>query len=598
MKKLLDYLEYTFETNFNASITNMCETATIVDRYHGKVWTDEQLQVLKDRGQPEEQFNVIAMFAHQLLGYYSNVISDTKALPRTPEDTDKANLLNSIRDFDNESSNWHSEGNELKLYGMLTGVSVARVRPVTVKVDGEDISTDAIGREHIYVKKEYVPWDEYVLDATSIKADYSDANFIHVMNWMTKADVISTFGKERIYKVTDDSDVFSTPASTMGYSRYNEFDSSKWNNAGKYLVIHSTLKDIDGRRWSIYWSKGTIFKRIEIDKGTVGEYKVTKIMNDKQEHYSIFRSILPSVTAIDQALIQIHMLINSNKILWSEGGIDPANKGVEKFMNSISRVNSLTKVLDLNKIKMVNLSGDVVKQYTIIDRALQRIQLMLGVNDSFLGVAYASDSGAKVNLQKGATIMALDYLTQRFLLMYKSVGEEEFRIIQRYMIAERHIRVEDNSTIEGYRWASINTPLRDEKGTPVAKLHKEDRLFLNINTTDIITANVDYVTKATSYINETQANQAMLETVANGMLGNFLMNADPAKFSILAEEAIKGLGTKSAPKVAQLFRDLSTEISDPNNPAGVDPASIPQLGGQPSNSQNLPVQGNPKNIEG
>ena len=69
-KKLLDYLESTLKRDFNSSIDDLCTTSTIVQLYHGNVWTKEEKKVLDDRGQEHEQFNVISMFAHQLLGYW------------------------------------------------------------------------------------------------------------------------------------------------------------------------------------------------------------------------------------------------------------------------------------------------------------------------------------------------------------------------------------------------------------------------------------------------------------------------------------------------------------------------------------------------
>ena len=62
---------------------------------------------------------------------------------------------------------------------------------------------------------------------------------------------------------------------------------------------------------------------------------------------------------------------------------------------------------------------------------------MLGINDSFLGMAFASDSGRKVKLQQNATIMSLRYITARMQAFYKSLGEDIVALVKQFYHAGR-----------------------------------------------------------------------------------------------------------------------------------------------------------------
>ena len=117
------------------------------------------------------------------------------------------------------------------------------------------------------------------------------------------------------------------------------------------------------------------------------------------------------------------------------------------------------------------MSKEVLDQYTLIDKALDRVQRVLGINDSFLGMAYASDSGRKVKLQQSATIMSLRYFTARIESFYQSLASDIANLAKQYYRASQFLRITDEMT--GIRWVEINKPMemfsgkRDDQGQPI-----------------------------------------------------------------------------------------------------------------------------------
>src|SRR5690606_39092586 len=132
--------------------------------------------------------------------------------------------------------------------------------------------------------------------------------------------------------------------------------------------------------------------------------------------------------AINQAVLKIQQMVNTEKVLVQEEAVED----LDKFIEAYNRVNGVIPVLDINGVKVEKLTRQIQEQYIIIDRALDRIQRVLGINDSFLGMAYASDSGRKVKLQQNATIMSLRYVTSRIEAFYKKLGGDLIGLIKQF----------------------------------------------------------------------------------------------------------------------------------------------------------------------
>ena len=574
----IEELKESFKYAFDMRAESMKEANEVVDLYHNIHYNGEQLQTLSDRGQPAETFNIIKLYARQLVGYYASVITSVTAVPDTPDDIPGSALLNDIVKHNDEISNWKVDSNEVKLYGLLTGMMCVHVRPRPVLDMEGNPKKDKFGRDIIFIDKSYVPWDEVLPDPDAKEKDYSDARFTHRYEWISEQKLIRTYGASRAairkLKAQESSNlVFQTTEKFNGvYKNYNE-----------YLVIHSIVTNNKGETYSIRWSGDIIISKVKLNRKANREYKIVKVQTDGKKWYGIFREVVEAQKAIDQAIIQLQLLVNTNRVFYTEGALGNKDE-IKEFVKAYNRVNGLIKVKNLNGVKIEKFTAEIREQYMIIDRAIDRVQRTLGINDSFLGTAFASDSGRKVSMQRGATIMGLNYLTDTITLLYKLVGEEEFRLILELYRASHSIMLND---IPGGRWIEINKPLVSSKNNkPYYMLnHKGEKEILHTPETDIQTISCRFQTKTVSRHAEDEKNQQMIETVLGGNAGQFLMNVSPAEYAEAVAESVEFTKTSSAPKIAKMFRDAANKLREQNNPQGV--YGNTQLGGQPSNSQQV-----------
>ncbi len=601
MQTDLKTLQDVFKIGYDAYIESRIEAAEVTDFFHNRQYTDSQKATLENRGQPKETFNVIKLFGRLILGYYSTVVNTVRIAPKQYNDILTASLLNDVVNHTVMSSHFETEGDKIKLDGILQGLMCLQY---TVEQTGEK---DQFGRNLYTIKLSHVPADEIVIDPMSVLEDYSDGRFIHRFKWIAEEQLMKLLlkagkSKAKAREIIDrlqayDNHIDITEAE-FEYKYNIEFDGlyRRYNN---YLVVHSVIVDDEDRVWSVYWSADEEILREEVTYREVRfPYRVHKIhTSNRAEYYGLFREVLESQKAINQALLKIQLMVNTQKAFVENGGVE----NIEEFTDQFNRVNAVIPVKSLKKIRIENLTREVIDQYTVIDKALDRIQRVLGVNDSFLGMAFASDSGRKVKLQQNATSLALRYVSVRIEQFYRLVGWDVVNLIKQYYTANQALRIADETV--GERWVELNRPevmwtgRMDEQGQPIMDyvweevldpasgepiLDEEGRIVIApvpSQETEIAFTNVDLDIDSVIYNDEDEKNQLMLETILQGNIGSMLSQVNPAGYFKAAGLAVKSMKSKHSIDIS----DILTQTAGMLAQAGNLPSASPE-GDQPKSS--------------
>tara|TARA_R110000796_G_scaffold62616_6_gene144412 strand:+ start:11713 stop:13590 length:1878 start_codon:yes stop_codon:yes gene_type:complete len=622
MKATVKHCRDAFKEGYYAFEDSRIEAREVWDMYHNRQYTSEQLAVLSNRGQPAETFNVIKLFARMLVGYYSTVVNTAVARARHPRDVTTATVLNDTIQYTFEQNRFDLEGDEIKLGGLISGLMCCSTN---IKDSG---AKDEFGRSIHDIDTRHVPDYQIVLDANSMEHDYSDGMYLHRFKWMPETELARMFGKdaakslnpqynhlavdEAEYTYAEETykgDNYSSSSSYSGYSGEFRVDDN-------YLVVHTVLVDDQDRRWSMFWCDDKLLAKKEITYRKVKwPYRVQKLhSSNKKEYYGIFREIIQSQKAINQALIQIQLMANTTKVFVEDEAVD----NIEDFKIAVNRVNGVIPVRSLSGIRLEQMSRELLDQYTLIDKALDRIQRVLGVNDSFLGMAYASDSGRKVKLQQAATIMSLRYITARIESFYTSVALDVGYLAKQFYRANQFLRLTDSMT--GDRWVEINKPIEeatgelDEQGQPMYKPvmmevidpdtqeHEIDSdgnyLYAPVPEagTDFEFTDFDIKVESSAYNDEDEKGQLMLESVMSGTIGQMLSQVNPAGFFKISALAMKTMGTKYSPAISKILEDTAMMLSqDPQkeqDASAMAQGSGPATQGPQSSALKLPQNTN------
>ena len=601
MKVNIETLQDTFKYGYEQHEPSRIEAAAVWDNYHNRQYSSDQLSVLANRGQPAETFNVIKLFSRMLMGYFSSVVNTVSALPVQMSDTDTALVMNDVVQSIFEPGKFQAEGDKVKLSAIIAGIMCVYEEVVDTG------RRDQFGRPIREINHQYVPDDELVFDPSSTKDDYSDANWVHRFKWVHEDLVTKTFGKEATDKLYAYHNHLNQTDAEFEVGFIDRFV-GKYKIYDNYLIVHSVMIDDDDRKWSVFWCDDIILQKTELKTdGVRFPYRIRKVhSSNKSEYYGIFREVLETQKAINQALIKFQLLSNSQKVFVQ----DQAVENIGQFTDAFNRVTGVIEVKSLAGIKIVDLSREALEQYVIIDKAFDRIQKVLSINDSFLGLAFASDSGRKVKLQQNASITALRYLTGQIEQFYTKLGEDTVILIKKYYTAHQLIRLADEDV--GIRWAEVNKPLEiwtgdyDENGEPVMEVQYEEALDpdtgkpLLTDEGDIILApipeqgseiaftEVDITVTSVSYDDAEEKNQIMLDGIVNGNGGQLLAQVNPSGYFQVLSLSVKNMQTKQSAKISKILSDTAEALA--GNPEAEEQASNMASGNPDASSQQAKPQ--------
>lgn len=572
MKPTIEDLKDTFKIGYETFEESREEADEVWNLYHNRHFTPSQLAVLANRGQPAETFNVIKMFARMLVGYYSTVVNTAVVHPKWPRDVTTASVLNDIVNCTFDKNRFSGvEGDKVKLSAMVSGLLVSFIDVVPTD------EKDPFGRVINQIVVRHVPDYEIIMDPMSRADDYSDARFLHRWRWMPEESVDKLFGAGTAKKLDEYYNFTEAREADFEYS-YNERFVGKFKVLNNYLIVHTVMEDDNGKRWSCYWCDDHLLEKKEITyKEVRWPYRVERIhSSDKTEYYGIFREVIASQHALNQAVLKIQLLVNSNKAFVENNAVE----NLEQFETAFTRITGVIPVLKLNGIKIENMAPDVQQQYMIIDNCLSRIQKVLGVNDSFLGVAYASDSGRKVKLQQNATIMSLRYITARIESFYELLAHDIAKLAQQYYHAYQVLRITDEIT--GTRWVELNRPMEEWSGQvdqmtgePIMQpillpeidpatgdfvLTDEGNIILapvSTEQSDFKFTEYEVEIQASAYNDDDEKSQLLVETVMSGAIGQMMMQANPAGFFKMGSLAIRNMKSRYSPEIAEVLNETA-----------------------------------------
>lgn len=584
MKVDIQALRDTFDIGYKIYEESYDNAQEVVDLLHNRHYNSNQKNILANRGQPQETFNIVRMFTRMTLGYFSTVINTIKTKPVQYSDIAKSAIATDIIQATLRDNSWERTKEYISEDVIVPGLSCVYYNVIdTGKKDDNGKPINRITLEH-------VPYKQIIKDPMSTLDDYSDARFIHRWKWVSEEAVIKMFSKSKVEELEAYYNSTETEMAEFENSYTDRF-TGRFKVYDNYLIVHSIITDDSGVKWSIFWSNNIILSKKRLTyKYLQSPYRVFQtIRSDKSEFYGIFHDVKESQKAIDQALLQIQLLVNTNRILVEDNAVED----IDTFKDTFNRVNDVIPVKDLAGIRVENMSSDVVAQYNIISNSLDRIQRVLGINDSFLGMAQASDSGRKVKLQQNSTIVAMRYLTGHLEYMYRMIGQDILDLVRQYYTANQIMRVTDERI--GDKWIEINKQLdmpvgynsdgtikfQPIFGETVLEDGSIERYPVVDPDTDMSLMDMDIEVTTAAYNDTDDVERMTLEAMLQGPAGQALMNTNPAGFLKIAGLNVKALRSRHSEEIAEIFEQTAQMLGGAETRDPRDANNPPQEGNSP-----------------
>jgi len=558
MKTDLTSLRDVFTTTYFNLQPFYDEAKEVLNLYHNAQFSAEELQEFKDAGLEPESFNIIKAFSRMLIGYYSAIVTGFRADPLKPQDAIVADVLNDVLEHILDDNEFDVLGEFIKFQGILTGLFIAKSEAQIKQDMFGNPSMDMFGRKIVRADIDKIDIFDIVFDTDSREADFKDLEHIHYKKWLNKATLEAMF-KEKSKDIQAYYDFTGTDSTPDGVINSNKtFD---WNINDKYLIVQSYVKNDKGTWELIIWHDQLELYRQEIE---YMPFVMTYLERDtKGTIYGAFREIISAQHNLNIALLKIAKYVNAEKVIVQETSVDD----IKKFERDYKNLSKIAVVRTLAGIKIEKYNLEIQQQLMIADKALDRIQFILGINDSFLGQAFASDSGRKVKLQQNSSMMRLRYIDTKLNLFYKNLGLKLLELIRRYYKATQIIALTDNNI---QKFLTINKPLTDRDGNLIIREAVDDKGIIMTDEngkpivepvhdyhTDIRYADVKLRVTSTNYLDEREQTQVAIETVMNGAIGQVMMSINPQGYLKMGSLLVDQMNFRNKTKVVDVLEQTA-----------------------------------------
>lgn len=481
---------------------NRFQMAIDEDYYDNIQWSDNDAQVLRDRGQAPTVYNVIAQSINWVTGSEKRGRTDFKILPRNKGETKAAELKTML----------------LKYVSDVNRVPFSRSRAFedAIKVGigwMEDGAQDDDDTEPVYSR--YESWRNILHDSASTEMDFSDARYIFRSKWVD-VDVAKAIFPDREAQIEDasvESSLFSGldmadgdmamdfaefDRSNFGVSRtvvthkrkrvrlieceYRVPERVKKMKGGKH---HGEIHDTNNVHHLAALQLGTsalqskMMMRVHVAHMTVKDllwegvspykhnrFRFTPIWCYRRGRDNLPYGIIRGVRDIQDGVNKRHSkalhILSTNKVIMEEG-ILPDTTSLDEFTEEVSRADAMLVVKSggLNRIKL-DVDRDLAAPHLeLMSRDISMIQQVGGVTDELLGRTTNAVSGIAVQKRQEQGTLSTNKPFDNLRFAAQMQGEIQLSLIEQFFTEQKDFRITNDRGVPDFHSINDGMPEND-----------------------------------------------------------------------------------------------------------------------------------------
>lgn len=478
---------------------NRAEMATDEDFGDHEQWTEEEKQVLAERGQDPLVFDVISTSCNWIIGTEKRSRTDFKVLARRKEGTKaadrKTQLLKYLADVNRT---------EFSISDAFTETVRAGLSWLESGVVGDD------GDEPIYDRAE--SWRNIIYDSKARAKDLSDARYVFRHKWADLDTVLATFPDRHgtiraatvrgldmvggIDSMGDDAmDASEDDLVQGGVMRdYDYGDSGR----ERLRVIEAWFRipvqaerlvggDFHGELFDP-WSEGHI---AEVSAGTArvrrslthrvfvaimttaglltleespyrhNRFPFTPMICYRRARdgafYGIIRGMRDAQRDINKRHSKATAILSSNKVIMDKGAVDD----LDEFEDEIARPNAIIVKNPGTELKISADRDLAASHLALMEMSMRMIQSLSGVTDENMGRATNAKSGIAIQRrqEQGALTTATVFDNLRYARQVH--GEKMLSLVEQYMDEEKQFRITNKRGSPDYVTINDGDPEND-----------------------------------------------------------------------------------------------------------------------------------------
>lgn len=476
---------------------NRKDMAIDEDYYDSIQWSDEDRQMLMDRGQAPLVYNVISQTINWIIGSEKRSRTDFKILPREKNDARNAEVKTQILKYlsDVNRTAFHKS----RAFEDTVKVGIGWLEDGVKNADEDD--------ESIYSR--YESWRNMLWDSSSTEMDLSDSRYVFRTKWVDE-DIVEAFFPER-------KDLVRASGSTAvaGFSMYGDvpMDSQELEIDAVIAERHTTfrprLRLIEA--WFKAPSRDTIIQggmfqgqdydennqemvaEIQAGKARVVErnrmrmhlmiftadgvlfygkspyrhnrFPFTPIWGYRRGRdnlpYGVIRSIRDIQDDINKRASKAQYILSTNKIVMDRDAVDD----IVELQEQAALPNGIIRKKP-NSFMQLNVDRDLAPAHLeLMSRSIGMIQSVSGVTDELMGRTTNAVSGAAVSARQEQGALSTSKLFDNLRLANQIQGEKQLSLIEQFFSEAKTVRIVNSRGTPTY--IQVNDGLPDNDITRV-----------------------------------------------------------------------------------------------------------------------------------
>ncbi|GJH00225.1 portal protein [Paraburkholderia terrae] len=476
---------------------NRFQQAADEDYYDNIQWTEEEAQVLKDRGQAPIVYNVISTSVNWIIGSEKRNRTDFNILPRKKEDNKGAELKTAL----------------LKYLSDVNRTPFARSRAFedTAKVGIgwiEDGAQDDDDGEMVYSR--YESWRNMLWDSAGTELDTSDWRYIFRTKW-SDVDVASTYFKDRaaliklsvtegarfgVGALEDGDDAmdaaeydrqehsfartlltsrrervrliecwYRTPEQVKrikGGPRHGEvFDENDPHHQASITVGNGILIDrvMMRVRCAIFTTQGLLWEGPSPYRHN--RFPFTPIWGYRRGRdnlpYGVIRGMRDIQDDINKRASKALYILSTNKTIMDEGAVED----IERYKEEIAKPNAVIEKKPGKSLE-INVDRELAPAHLdMMSRNIQMLQQVGGVTDELMGKSTQAVSGIAIQRRQDQGSVATNKLFDNLRLAVQIQGETQLSLIEQFFTEEKQFRITNKRGVAQFFTANDGLPEND-----------------------------------------------------------------------------------------------------------------------------------------
>jgi hypothetical protein len=429
------------------------------DYYDGAQWTDEELEVMKERGQPASVFNHIAPKINYILGTEIATRVDPETKPRTKSHEAESEASTDMLRYYADHIDFSSVRSDTFENMLIEGMGGFIFSPIVRR--GQD------GKPEVDIACKHVEWDRIIFDHMSKRRDFSDARWVGLVLWMDldeALDMPEYAGKKEDLEAAVSSS--TTPTST---EETFEDNPQTWSMRDPARVRIVQLFYKRGKKWVEAHFCGSVFLiaprwvTLRDEDGNswcplmlAASFRTRRKSDAPSEPYGAVRTMISPQEMINKGRSKAQHLMQMRQIWAEDGAIQlPPQEALEQVAKPDGYIPLAPKALSEGRVKVESNIELAAAQVQMLSEAKSEIDTT-GPSMPAISVDQRVRSGRAEQQRAEAGSKELAPMFESMRKLQRRAYKALWWMVKQFCPEERWLAVTDDAERVGYRFVALN----------------------------------------------------------------------------------------------------------------------------------------------